>query len=73
MPSPSVDSYLIRKCEEKSRKKSGSSRSKMLAILLEHTRSYIPLKKSSAKAEFKRVIACNRRYAEVGHHKKNYR
>lgn len=76
MPSPSVDTYFICHREEKSRKKSGlgggGTRNKMLAVLLEHTRSYIPLKKSSAKKEFRRVITCNRRYAEVGNHRRYY-
>lgn len=71
MPSPSVDSYSIRKRDEKTRKKTGT-KGKMFSVLLEHTRCYIPLKKSSPTVELKRVITCSRRYAEVGN-RRSYR
>jgi hypothetical protein len=47
-------------------KKSVTGRKKVFSAFLEHTRLYIPLKKNSPTVESKRVISCNRRYAEVG-------
>lgn len=64
MPS-SIKPNIIYKSNENSRKKLGTSRTKIITLLLEHTRSYIPLKKNSTKVEVKQIISCNKQYAEV--------